>query len=152
MAIEKGYVTMDQIKECLRVKMELEDTGLNLKLGEILIRKGFMSKEQVDEILQGQTKKAPAQEIGGFQLVSKLGEGAMGAVYKAKQVNLDRMVALKVLPKKLARNREFVARFQREAKLVALLDHPNSVRGIDVGEARGINYLAMEFVEGESVG
>jgi serine/threonine-protein kinase len=152
LAVQQGFVSMEQIKECVRVKSELEASGIDLKLGEILVRKGYMNGDQVDLILRSQTKRAPSQVIGGFQLEKKLGEGAMGAVYKAKQVNLDRHVALKVLPKRLARNQEFVARFQREARMVARLDHPNIVRGIDVGEQDGIHYLAMEFIEGESVG
>ena len=152
MAVKKGYVTMEQIKECVLVKADLQADGLDLKLGEVLVRKGYLTTEQAEEIASVQAQQAPAQVIAGFQPVRKLGEGAMGAVYKAKQLSLDRYVALKILPKRLASNKEFVARFQREAKMVALLSHPNIVRGIVVGEENGIHYLAMEYVEGESIG
>jgi serine/threonine-protein kinase len=74
----------------------------------------------------------------------------MGTVYKARQVSLDRIVALKVLPQRLAKDSDFLARFYREARATAKLNHPNIVSGFDVGQADGYHYLAMEFVEGTS--
>ncbi|MCZ7648012.1 MAG: PQQ-binding-like beta-propeller repeat protein [Planctomycetota bacterium] len=90
--------------------------------------------------------------IGQFQLLEKIGEGGMGAVYKARQANLDRIVALKVLPRNLAADRQFVDRFLREARATAKLNHPHIVAGIDVGEAGGVYYFAMEYIEGENLG
>ncbi len=92
------------------------------------------------------------KSLGGFELLSLLGRGGMGAVYKARQTSLDRVVALKVLPPSLARNRDFIQRFLREARAAGKLNHANIVTGIDVGEADGFFYFAMEFVEGESLG
>jgi len=91
--------------------------------------------------------------IGGFELVSKLGQGGMGAVFQARQVSMDRLVALKLLPPALARDGNFIERFQREARASALICHPNLVQGIDVGqdEASGLWYFAMEYVPGESL-
>jgi len=89
--------------------------------------------------------------IGGYEVVTKLGQGGMGAVFKATQLSIGRTVALKVLPPRLAKNKEFVARFLREARSAAKLDHPNIVQAIDAGEADGYHYFAMEFIEGESV-
>ncbi|HYF50467.1 MAG TPA: protein kinase [Planctomycetota bacterium] len=89
--------------------------------------------------------------IDDFELLAKLGEGGMGAVYKARQVSLDRVVALKVLAKKLAGNQSFVTRFLREARATAKLNHPNIVSGIAVGSAEGYHYFAMEFIEGETL-
>jgi serine/threonine-protein kinase len=89
-------------------------------------------------------------QIGDFRLVKRLGEGGMGAVFKARQLSMDRDVALKVLPKHLAKDKGFVERFYREARASAKLDHPNIVRGIAVGEAQGFHYFAMEFIDGES--
>src|SRR5207248_777932 len=66
--------------------------------------------------------------LGDFRLLKKLGEGGMGAVYKAQDVQLDRIVAIKVLAKHLASNEAYVQRFQREAKVMAKLDHPHIVR------------------------
>src|SRR5262245_35127039 len=89
-------------------------------------------------------------EIGDYRLTKKLGEGGMGAVFKARQLSMDRDVALKVLPKHLAKDKDFVDRFYREARASAKLDHPNIVRGIAGGEEKGFHYFAMEFVDGES--
>ncbi|MHC4914355.1 MAG: serine/threonine-protein kinase [Planctomycetota bacterium] len=90
--------------------------------------------------------------LGGFELISLLGRGGMGAVYKARQASLDRLVALKVLAPSLARNRDFIMRFLREARAAGRLNHPNIVTGIDVGEADNYFYFAMEYVDGESLG
>jgi len=89
--------------------------------------------------------------LGGFRIVSKLGEGAVGAVYLADQLVLRRSVALKVLSGARNSNEEYVARFTREAHAVAQLVHPNAVQVYDVGEAEGYHYIALEYVDGESV-
>ncbi|HUT35547.1 MAG TPA: family 16 glycoside hydrolase [Planctomycetota bacterium] len=89
--------------------------------------------------------------IGGFELLATLGKGGMGVVFKARQISMDRIVALKVLPPHLAKNEAYVARFLREARSAAKLNHPNIVQGIDVGVAEGNYYFAMEFVDGTTV-
>jgi eukaryotic-like serine/threonine-protein kinase len=87
-----------------------------------------------------------------FVVESFIGGGAMGAVYKAKQLSLDKYVALKVLHGDLVSDPTFVARFQREAKAASRLDHPNSVRVLDYGrDADGLCYIAMELLVGESL-
>jgi formylglycine-generating enzyme required for sulfatase activity/tRNA A-37 threonylcarbamoyl transferase component Bud32 len=93
---------------------------------------------------------AETRKIGNFELVERIGQGGMGAVFKARQISMDRIVALKVLPPRLAKQGTFIERFMREAHAVARLNHPNIVRGIDVGEDAGVYYLAMEFVDGAS--
>ncbi len=89
--------------------------------------------------------------LGDFLVSKKLGQGGMGAVFKAKQVSLDRDVALKVLARHLADDEKFVSRFAREAKVMAKLDHSNIIRCYSVGIENGLNYLAMEFVDGCSL-
>jgi serine/threonine protein kinase len=93
------------------------------------------------------------KEIAGFEILGKLGQGGMGAVFKARQKSLDRIVALKVLPPKIAKDAKFIERFQREARASAKLNHPNIVQGIDVGNdpATGLWYFAMEYVDGPSL-
>jgi serine/threonine protein kinase/formylglycine-generating enzyme required for sulfatase activity len=83
-----------------------------------------------------------------YALLEKLGEGGMGAVYRARHLRLDKVVALKVLPAGRMRDRESVARFQREMKAIGRLDHPHIVRAMDAGEENGMHYLVMEYVEG----
>ena len=87
-----------------------------------------------------------------YEILGKLGEGGMGTVYKATQVAMDRTVALKVLAPWLANNQDYVARFLKEAKFAARLDHPNVVRAIDAGSEAGSYYIAMEYIEGETLG
>ena len=93
----------------------------------------------------------PAQQIPGFQVLSKIGQGAMAVVFKAKQLSLDRNVAIKVLPKRLSENPEFVERFYREGRAAARLNHPNIVQAFDVGEAGGYHYFVMEFIDGHTI-
>ncbi len=90
--------------------------------------------------------------INGFLLESKIGQGGMGVVYKAKQLNLERFVALKILSDELAKDADFVERFFREARAAASLSHPNIVQVYDAGSAEGgIYYFAMELIEGETL-
>ena len=86
--------------------------------------------------------------MGEYELLEKLGEGGMGVVYKARQRNLDRLVALKVLPKGRSDNQAAIARFYREMWAVGRLSHPNIVQAHDAREIDGSPVLAMEYVEG----
>jgi serine/threonine protein kinase len=91
------------------------------------------------------------QTLGGYRLLDELGKGGMGAVYRARQVSLDRDVALKVMAPRLASNPTFVARFCREAYAAAQLVHHNVVQIYDFGEENGTHYFSMEFVDGLSL-
>lgn len=90
-------------------------------------------------------------QIGHYRLLAKIGQGGMGAVYKALHVKLDKIVALKVLPQNLTHDPDLIARFEREMKAVGKLEHPHIVRAMDAGEIAGTHYLAMEFVEGSDL-
>ena len=86
------------------------------------------------------------RQFGPYQIVAPLGEGGMAAVYKAYQPAMERYVALKVLPRHFADDAQFVARFQREAKLLAQLQHPHILPVFDYGQAEGYSYIVMPFV------
>jgi serine/threonine protein kinase len=90
--------------------------------------------------------------IGDFEVIAKLGAGGMGAVYRARQISLGRLVALKVLPAQFIEDAESVSRFQREARVAANLTHANLVRVFSAGAADGMHYIAMELIEGEDLG
>jgi len=87
------------------------------------------------------------REFGTYRIVAPLGEGGMAAVYKAYQSNMDRYVALKVLPRHFANDPQFVARFEQEAKVLAKLRHPHILPVHDYGQHDGYTYLVMPFIE-----
>jgi hypothetical protein len=92
------------------------------------------------------------RRLGGYEVLKTLGQGGMGSVYLARQVSLDREVALKVMHPKVASNPTFLARFLREALAAAKLVHPHVVQIYDVGEDHGVRYYSMELVRGTSLG
>jgi serine/threonine-protein kinase len=89
--------------------------------------------------------------IPGYQLLEKLGTGSMGTVYKARQLSMNRLVAVKILKPRLAANQAFLEMFQREAHLAAKFSSNHAVQAIDVGSAAGIHYFVMEYVEGTTL-
>ena len=89
--------------------------------------------------------------LGPYEILAPLGEGGMGEVYRARDVRLDRIVAVKVLPERLSGDPDALARFEREAKAVAALSHPNILSLHDVGADRGISYAVTELLEGETL-
>ena len=88
---------------------------------------------------------------GKYQILDELGRGGMGIVYRARQTSLDRIVAVKMLPRDLAQNTEFVQRFRQEAVIIARLDHPNIIRVHDIEECDDTFYIIMEYVDGEAL-
>src|SRR5437867_1201291 len=89
----------------------------------------------------------PGTRLGPYEIVAPIGAGGMGEVYKARDTRLDRQVAVKILPDHFARNVSFKIRFEREAKTISQLSHPNICALYDVGE----NYLVMELLDGETL-
>ncbi|MBI1785006.1 serine/threonine protein kinase, partial [Candidatus Sumerlaeota bacterium] len=91
------------------------------------------------------------KRINGYEVIRVLGRGGMGVVYKAHEMTLQRVVALKVLPNHLAENKEFITRFYREARAAAQLNHPNVVTIHRVGSDDGYHYIAMEYLKGREL-
>jgi len=93
----------------------------------------------------------PGRRLGPYQILSAIGAGGMGEVYKARDTRLDRIVAIKVLPAHLADRAELRERFDREAKTIASLNHPHICTLYDTGHQDGVDYLVMEYLEGETL-
>ncbi len=153
-AVRHGFAAASQVNECILVQNEERKAGMEPRhVGQIMIEKGYLSQEKVQEVLRlmAQERSIPALQITGYQILTKLGQGGMGAVYKARQVSMDRVVALKLLPSRLAQNKSYIDRFYQEARAAGRLNHENIVRAYDVGESSGLHFFSMELIEGENV-
>ena len=94
---------------------------------------------------------ATGTRLGPYEILAPAGAGGMGEVYKARDTRLDRVVAIKVLPQHLAHDSQLRERFEREARTVSALQHPNICVLFDIGEQEGLDFLVMEYLEGESL-
>src|ERR1700716_1526321 len=89
--------------------------------------------------------------LSHYRILSKIGAGGMGEVYLAQDTKLDRKVALKILPADLATNKDRMRRFVQEAKAAAALNHPNIAHIYEIGEADGVHFISMEYIEGKTL-
>lgn len=151
MIVNQGLATRDEVEDCLAMQGELANEANARSLADLMVENGYITRTQVERIRPQMDEQGAMQQIPGYQILSKLGAGAMAAVFKARQISLDRIVAIKVLPKRMSENKEFVDRFYKEGKAAAKLNHPNIVGAVDVGEANGFHYFVMEYVEGQTV-
>jgi eukaryotic-like serine/threonine-protein kinase len=151
--LDRQLATADEVRVALDQQRKLGEAGHERPISDVLVDLGFLTRTQLQR-LHGSNDDSggrPAQQIPGYQILNKCGAGAMAVVYRAKQLSLDRTVAIKVLPKRLSKNAEFVERFYREGRAAAQLNHASIVQAIDVGEANGFHYFVMEFIEGCTV-
>ena len=93
----------------------------------------------------------PGSRLGPYQIVGPLGFGGMGEVYKARDTRLDRNVAIKVLPAHLSERADLKERFEREARTISSLNHPHICTLFDIGNQDGVDFLVMEYLEGETI-
>ncbi|HEX9083164.1 MAG TPA: protein kinase, partial [Gemmatimonadaceae bacterium] len=97
------------------------------------------------------TSVAAGSHLGPYEVISRIGAGGMGEVFRARDTRLDRTVAIKVLPAEFASNAQLKIRFEREAKAISQISHPHICALHDVGQADGVEYLVLEFLEGETL-
>ena len=162
LVVERGLATqqeVDRLMSSLKPSPGVEgesaaNDGGDLKqksLANLLIEKGLVTPHQIERLKPELEERRAGAQIPGYQILRQLGAGAMARVYLAKQISLDRMVAIKVLPQKFTSNPDFVARFYAEGKAAAKLNHPHIVQAFDVGKSGEYHYFVMEFVDGRTV-
>lgn len=151
MAVEHGLCTDDELRRSIEeMKSRRKISPVILK--DIMIAMGYVTANQAERLKTSiKESKVAAHQIPGYKILGKLGAGAMAIVYKAKQLSLNRTVAIKILPKRFHENPEYVERFYKEGQAAGRLNHPNIVQAIDVGEAGGYHYFVMEYVEGKTI-
>ena len=150
---QSGLVESDRLK---REVDDLEDQGCNVgeasALADSLIERALLTEWQAEKLLKGKHK---GFTLGKYRLRRLLGKGGMSSVYLAEHILMRRQCAIKVLPIKRVEDTSYLARFHREARAVASLDHPNIVRAYDIDQEsegdKDIHFLVMEYVDGESL-
>jgi eukaryotic-like serine/threonine-protein kinase len=144
--VSRGLVTREEVQECLGVEA---GPGV-VALLKRLVKAGYLTRNQAQRAAH-EMPLLLGEQIPGYELFEKLGHGAMGTVYKARQTSMNRLVAVKTLHPRLAGNPEYIKRFMREAHLAAKLSHNNIVQAIDVGSAGELYYFVMEYVSGTTI-
>ncbi len=150
LVVEQGLATNEEVEGC-QLKRKHGEPQAGQSLADLLVTHGFVTESQIDRVRQEVEASRGTQQIPGYKLLGRIGAGAMATVFKARQLSLDRTVAIKVLPQKFMSDPQFVERFYAEGRAAAKLNHPNIVQAIDVGQAGDHHYFVMEFVEGHTV-
>src|SRR5579871_391092 len=134
-----------------RLRQALLDTATEPRFIETLPRKGYRFIGVLEPLPDEPAGLTPGTIISHYRILAEAGRGAMGVVYKAEDTNLGRMVALKFLPAELASHPPALERLRREARMIAALNHPGICTMYELGETSGRVFLAMEFLEGETL-
>jgi serine/threonine-protein kinase len=145
--IGRGLITADEAQHCRPAAGAA--VGPDALLAR-LVNARLLTATQSERVKK-ELELLVGQQIPGYQLLDKLGQGGMGIVFKARQLSMNRLVAIKILQPRLAANPKEVERFLREAHLAAKLSHNNIVQGIDAGSAGRMHYFVMEYLEGTTI-
>ena len=145
-----GLITPEQVTAALQAQSKSTQMGRPITVAEAFVQLGLLTASQRDTLEKKvREQQAGVQQLGGYKLMKKLGEGGMGAVYLALDPDGQRHVAVKVLPRHLGTNAEFVKRFKREAEAAATLKHPNIIGAFAAGEDLGYHFYVMEYCDGK---
>src|SRR5947209_7683507 len=150
-ALQSGLIDAEGLTACFEAiapEKRVADQ-LDRRLARQAVQQGRLTLWQVQQLLAG---RSSGFKINRYTLIDMLGQGGMGRVYLARDTRLNRNVALKILSPERMNNPRAIARFQREARVGAQLQHENLVRIYDEGEANGKCYLVMEYIEGKNIG
>ena len=154
LVVDQGLATQDEVEKILEHRKQTADAkrpDSSDSLPLLLVKHDVITKRQLSRLKAMIEEERKGSQIPGYRVMGKLGAGAMATVFKARQLSLDRLVAIKVLPRKYSQNAEFIARFYAEGKAAATLNHPNIVSAYDVGKAGEFHYFVMEYVDGVTV-
>jgi eukaryotic-like serine/threonine-protein kinase len=151
--LRRGLATAAEIEACKneRKGRSSQPAEPGKSLLEIMVDNKVLTRSQMVRLMQEAGDTNRKFSIPGYQMLDRLGKGSMGVVFKARQVSVDRVVAIKILLAPLAQNKEFIKRFEREAMIAAKLAHNNVVNAIDAGQIDGHYYFVMEYVEGPTI-
>lgn len=157
LAVRNGLLTPDQLDECRARQAASANLGENKTLKEIVLQSRLMTEEEVMRVERAQAQLTQDRErkqdlkFKGYEIISTLGEGGLGSVFKSRQVSMNRLVAFKVLHNQWISDDEFRKRFVLEARIVGKLSHQNLIQVYDVGREGDYYYFSMEFVDGRTV-
>ena len=146
LVVEQNLASQEDVEQCQALATQNQQT-----LSGTLVAQGVVTERQMQRIRARLEESRRGTQIPGYHLIDRLGAGAMATVFKARQISLDRVVAIKVLSRKLSENKDYVERFYKEGKAAGKLNHANIAQAFDVGEAGGYHYFVMEFVDGHSL-
>ncbi|MGH7145054.1 MAG: serine/threonine protein kinase [Planctomycetota bacterium] len=149
--VAMGLVLPQEIDDSLAGMAKREENGITESLSEVLLAEGFLTSRQKERVVKALTQQNSSTMVGPYELIQKIGEGGMGAVYKANDTRSQKIVAIKVLPRSKGKDKIFVERFEEEARAAFELDHPHIVRGMDLGQSDGWHYLVMEYIDGDDL-
>ena len=149
--VDRGLVSPEELDECASAVRARSEGTAPVTLAEVLVERELLTRRQVDRLRGDLEAVRTSQQIPGYAIIRRLGAGAMATVFLARQISLDRLVAIKVLPKKFSSNQNFIARFYKEGRAAAKLSHNNIVAAYDVGQAGEHHYFVMEYVDGDTV-
>ncbi len=147
--IKSKLLTSDEVESLYKLWKEERPGGDERvdSFRRFLIAKRALTEYQAALVQRG---RAEGFFLDGYKILDQIGKGQMGGVYKAVH-RFGQIVALKILPASKAKNPHILGRFQREARLLTQLDHPNVVRAFQVGESNGVHFIVMEYLEGETL-
>ena len=151
LACEQGLISEEELDRLLSEHLDGSGRGLARSATQLAMEKGMLTEESTRDLeIEAWIRNLP-DEFDGYRLAGLLGRGGMAAVFKAQDLSLGKIVAIKILMPEFSRSDTYLARFQREARIAARLTHPHTVQVFRAGEHSGLHYLVMEYVEGETL-
>ena len=146
--VDRGWATREEVDKCREIQSKLAP---GTKLSDVLVQKEVVTRRQLARLQREMEADKGQGAIPGYKMMRKLGAGAMATVYLARQVSLDRLVAIKILPRKYSSDEKFIERFYKEGRAAAKLNDQHIVGALDVGQAGDQHYFVMEYVDGDTV-